>query len=462
MFKGSCRHCLTCLFAWVAFTLLAQDERYLPGHYPDRIILGLGKNETQRSVNWRVHKEAPEQYVQWELSDGSSNLAETAKTVLAEAELTITEGLEARYCSYQFEGLVPGATYVYRVGGGAQWSEWFQFRVAERDNAFSFIYLGDAQNDMRDLWSRSMRAAVLKNPEADFYIHLGDMVDQASKNQEWGEWHYGGGWMMSGIPQILVPGNHEYVERNSRITINDFWRRSFSMPVNGPKDLEEVVYYIDYENTRFIVIDSRNMLISEAQSEIQAKWLEKVLQTNDKKWTIVSHHHPIFSARGNRAGYMMSEYLEPIYNRYKVDLVLQGHHHSFARGRKAEEVGARQHAGPVYFVSNSGPKMYDTNFADWMERVATNVQMFHNITIKDDKLQVYSYLVNGELYDHIVLTKLPNGDKEFEEIEVTDVEERLEFSTATYGADIDQSPEYKKVFEKRSKEYLKKRKNGQK
>ena len=441
----------------------SKEELYLPGSYPDRIILSMSEMDgNSRTVNWRVSKNAPKQYVQWDISDASSGLAETLEKYNPEASVsTSTEGIEAVHYEYTFQGLSPGKTYVYRVGGDKYWSEWFQFAMPTTDKIFSFNYFGDAQNDMRDLWSRSTRIAVIKNPSADFWIHLGDMVDKSDRDWEWGEWHYGGGWMMSCIPQILVPGNHEYIKIENKPVINEYWRKAFSTPKNGPKGMEELVYYFDHKHVRFVVMDTRDMLIDDEKSRVQAKWLEQVLENNTQQWTIVSHHHPIFSARGNRADYKFAQYLEPLYMKYKVDLVLQGHHHSFARGRTSSEIGAKKHVGPVYFLSNSGPKMYDTNFAEWMERVATNVQLFHTINVDAENIEVLSYLINGELYDHIKLTKLKNGDKTFEEVKVKGVQERLEISTASYGADIDQSPEYIQTFKKRAAEYLKKR-NSQK
>ena len=61
--------------------------------------------------------------------------------------------------------LRPGTLYAYRVGNGKVWSEWFQFRTASQTpQAFSFIYLGDAQKNIYSLWSRTVRAAILEAP----------------------------------------------------------------------------------------------------------------------------------------------------------------------------------------------------------------------------------------------------------------------------------------------------------
>jgi len=439
-----------------------QDMGYHPGKYPGRIIMSWnGMPETSRTITWWTDTTVTKAEIQWLVSDASSNLAEKAQNQPVTTRRAVVEGITAHFHTAHLKGLDPGSVYTYRVGKTDLWSEWFQFNTIDHEApGLNFIYLGDAQNDMRSLWARTIRQAYTQSPKADFILHAGDMVDHSNENREWGEWFEAGGWIFASVPQVLVPGNHEYVRSSSGDSqrLCDYWRNSFTLPENGPPGLEETVYYLDYKNIRLIVLDSRDMLISEAHSKTQAQWLENILANNPKQWTIISHHHPIYSARGNRSGYDMARYLQPLYDKYKVDLVLQGHHHSFARGRKVEEVGQSKHEGPVYFVSNSGPKMYDTNFAGWMERVATDVQLYHIVNITGDRLTVKTYLVNGKLYDQIELVKNKDGSRQFREIKVEGVNERLDFSHATYGADIDTSEAYRVLYKKRALEYMKRRK----
>ena len=75
---------------------------------------------------------------------------------------------------------------------------------------FTFIYLGDAQNNLLALWSRTIRTAVLDAPHADFLLYAGDLVNHANMDSEWHEWFEAGGWIHAKIPSIPSPGNHEY------------------------------------------------------------------------------------------------------------------------------------------------------------------------------------------------------------------------------------------------------------
>ena len=78
---------------------------------------------------------------------------------------------------------------MYRVGDGAKhWSEWIQFRTAKSTYApIQFVYFGDAQNDILDHWSRVIRMAYQRAPNASFAIHAGDLVNTAHRDHEWAQ-----------------------------------------------------------------------------------------------------------------------------------------------------------------------------------------------------------------------------------------------------------------------------------
>lgn len=85
--------------------------------------------------------------------------------------------------------------------------------------------------------------------------------------------------------------------------------------------------YGDYQDSRIISLNSM-----QAPGE-QKAWLEKVLKDNPRKWSIVTFHHPIYSASARRDNSSLREAWKPLFDQYNVDLVLQGHDHTYARGR---------------------------------------------------------------------------------------------------------------------------------
>ena len=59
----------------------------------------------------------------------------------------------SKFHTVNFTNLKPDTKYLYRVGDGANWSEWFEFETASnKAEPFSFVYVGDAQNDIKEHW----------------------------------------------------------------------------------------------------------------------------------------------------------------------------------------------------------------------------------------------------------------------------------------------------------------------
>lgn len=135
----------------------------------------------------------------------------TARTATMDAMKISTAEVIANYHSVTFADLLPDTMYAYRVGDGEHWSEWFQFRTASKSpKPFSFLYVGDAQNFILELWSRLIREGFRKAPDARFIIHAGDLVNNAHSERQWHEWHMAGGWLHGMLASVPVPGNHEY------------------------------------------------------------------------------------------------------------------------------------------------------------------------------------------------------------------------------------------------------------
>jgi len=115
------------------------------------------------------------------------------------------------------EGLKPETHYLYRVGDGKNWGEWNGFRTAsDQPKKFGFIYVGDAQNDIKSRWSRVIREAYAKAPKAAFIVHAGDLVSEGYKDDLWGEWYDSMGFIAATMPSLPVAGNHELEKPQAR------------------------------------------------------------------------------------------------------------------------------------------------------------------------------------------------------------------------------------------------------
>jgi 3',5'-cyclic AMP phosphodiesterase CpdA len=395
-----------------------------PSPFPDRVILTwCGDPASTQAVTWRTEVSARPARAQIAEADAGPGFVKHAATRHAETRFLESDLGPAQYHTARFDGLLPSTRYAYRVGDGEHWSEWFQFRTAAaRPAPFSFIYFGDAQNDLKSLWSRVIREAFSDAPRASFIVHAGDLINTATRDEEWGEWHRAGGWVNGMIPSVPTPGNHEYSRPAGSTgprSLSRHWRPQFALPENGPPGLEETVYSFDYQGLRVISLNS-----NERQAE-QVEWLESRLADNPNPWTVVTFHHPLYASARGRDNAELRRLWEPVFRRHRVDLVLQGHDHTYARSNLNTGAGGRDAmAGTVYVVSVSGPKMYNLNRESWMRRAAEDTQLYQIITIDGDELRYEARTAVGDLYDAFDLRKRPGRINRMTE-RVPDAPERL-------------------------------------
>jgi hypothetical protein len=404
--------------------------QYLPSSKPDRIILNLAEDPLAAvGINWRTGISEKESFLEFAVATDGPEHAESPQRIKAATSYLKTQQddepeVEAHYHEVDLDGLSAGETYVYRVGNEGSWSEWFQFKMPENDKNVSFIYFGDAQNEVASMWSRVIRETYFQYPRVDFMLYAGDLINHEDSDYEWGEWFEAGGFIHSSTPIMMSPGNHEYAK--NPVTLSHHWRPQFNLPTNGPKGLEEVAYEVNYPELKVISLDAE--LIDEIPEKkmLQVEWLEKILTENPKKWTVITFHYPIFSTKPDRINEDMIEFIQPILEKYKVDLVLQGHDHAYARGRVLNRDGKDVIGeGPMYVVSVAGPKMYDVGNDPWMDRKAFNTQLFQWIQIKENRLEYKAFTARGDLYDAFVLEKNKDGNNHLSN-QIPNTPERLE------------------------------------
>lgn len=398
----------------------APAEQHRPTPLPDRLVLTWSESPaTSIDATYRTKSEVTGTVCQWieaEQVFGDHQLGniDEAESIEGTSEAFKSNLGTARMHSIQLRGLKPATKYCYRVGDGVNWSEWHHFTTASLEpEPFEFLYFGDAQNAVRSLWSRVRREAHADAPRAAFAIHAGDLINRSESDAEWGEWHGAAGWLNATIPTVAVPGNHEYTVRGLKPTVSGHWRPQFSFPTNGPKGLEETCYWFEYQGVRFIALDSNK------KQEEQAEWLDRTLSDlPPSKWTIVTFHHPIYSAAKNRDNGTLRGLWRPIIEKHGIDLALTGHDHAYARSglggpKDAENIdsGLRGQVGKtVYVVSVSGPKSYPPTTTWDVSRNGSGFQLYQTVRVDGDALLYQAFRANGDLYDAFTLEKLDGED----------------------------------------------------
>lgn len=389
---------------------------------PERTTLTpTADQSTSQTVTWRADADyAPVLEIAPESDPGQVRRVEGERT-------GTTEGVHYRATA---DALQPGTDYRYRVGSadGSSFGDWLTFTTAaEEHDPFRFLYFGDVQNDITSGAAPTVEAALADAPDAHLAVHAGDLVNSGGSDGEWGEWFGAFGQEATGtMNQVAAPGNHEY----SGWSVTDHWPLQFPGAGNGPDDddLEDTVYYTDHQGVRFVVLNAnyRNAPWFDTKDwlEDQAAWLRGVLEDNPNPWTVVTFHHPVFSNTPGRDNGKLRDMWLDVFEEYDVDLVLQGHDHSYGRGNMvANRTGDPDvQTGPVYVVAVTGPKMYGVTDANWTDNGAEarvqrgETQTYQVVEVDGPRLDYVSKTREGEVIDRFSITKDANGKQVTDEL----------------------------------------------
>ena len=381
-----------------------------PQKVPDRIILNLTEDPSSSiAVTWRTDTTINSSYCELQpATDTRINPKESksfkAHTITVKYLLEDESTIRFNQHSQILSELKPDTKYIYRVGSDDNWSEWFQFQTASnKGGEFSFIYFGDPQTSLKSEWSRVVRKAYQGSPNSGFMLYAGDLINRAGQDAEWQEWFDAGSFIYATIPQIMTPGNHDYQD----LELDPHWNSQFTLPRNGPIGLEGTCYYIDYNDLRLISIDSATdyELENESGSAMteQKIWLDSILTNNNKKWTILTTHLPFYSPKESRDNKHLRKHFQPIIEKHKVDMVLTGHDHSYARGTISDNPNIEPSI--MYVVSVSGPKLYPAGDKEWMQKSISYTQLYQVISIYNNTLSYKAFSASGKLLDEFKLDK---------------------------------------------------------
>lgn len=132
----------------------------------------------------------------------------------------------------------------------------------------------------------------------------------------------------------------------------------------------------------------------------------------------MTFHQPIFTCARPQDTEKLKAAWKPVFEKRKVDLVLQGHDHCYSRltSEQGKTVSAKSRAdgkvqGPVYLVSVTGSKMYGLNDrADTQpDRVAEDTELYQVIDVEEDRLAFRTRTATGRLYDGFDLIRHSDG-----------------------------------------------------
>lgn len=311
-------------------------------------------------------------------------------------------------------GLTPNTRYYYSIGttlmtlaGGDDTHYFYTSPTVGSEQPIRIWTFGDAQEGSAQnrLAVRDAYYNFTAGTRTDIMLLLGDNAttnniptDAVYTSKVFGTYSK----LLRNTPIWSTFGNHEGFSSVSLLQTGVYYD-AFTFPKNGEAggapSGTEAYYSFDYANIHFICLNSHD--IPRQDFGAMMTWLRADLAQNRQKWTIAYWHHPPYS-RGSHDSddarlppdtpdsstsiREMREIALPILENAGVDLVLNGHSHTYERSylldglygksntltnamkiddgngkvdgdgpyRKTPDVAADSHAGTVYAVPSTG------------------------------------------------------------------------------------------------------------
>lgn len=308
--------------------------------------------------------------------------------------------------------LKPGTAYEYRVGAGDKRSDWQSFHTAQGHD-FKALIFPDSQSSDYSVWAATAQPSWQRNQDAQFFINMGDLVDNGQDHYQWNAWFDVVGDMIARIPVVPLLGNHETYDKDWKVRMPEAYLHLFALPRIDREKYQNQFYSFDYGDVHFVVLNTQSQELADFEpslDEDEVAWFKEDMAKTTKKWKIVlMHKDPLQYGFANRPqpreeGFSPEGRLwMPLFDQYGVDAVLSAHLHTY-RDRGHIRNFQRDESGPLYLITGVAgnvqyPGLWKQHSLD--EYVAPQPETDNYMTLEatDDSLTFRSFLPDGQLLE---------------------------------------------------------------
>ncbi|MCL2150522.1 MAG: fibronectin type III domain-containing protein [Dehalococcoidia bacterium] len=318
------------LFMGITPGALAAEQTALAVSY---LTLAPGSDETQLTFSWHtaVRSENPVVRI-WE--DG-----EEAREFIGTCSSSASSVSTMYYNGVTVSGLVADTAYTYQVGdGNDNWSAEYATKTGNPD-AFSYIVVGDPQIGSSNVttdtnaWVNTMNLVAEYFPNAAFLAGTGDQIETSGTLS-----HYTGFFtpsQMASLPFASCMGNHE----GSGAATRTFY--------NPPNSDSVQNYWYRYGNVLFMVWNCTT-----GSPSTMRTFLQSAIDANpDATWTILNFHYDVYGQGSSHAlsdGKNYRDQYVPVIDEFDIDVVFNGHDHSYSRSYPMIYSGSSSTSNSLY------------------------------------------------------------------------------------------------------------------
>lgn len=319
------------------------------------------------------------------------------------------------------EGLQPGTQYEYRLCYGKKATDWMPLTTFQ-GNRFKALIFPDSQSADYSVWKATAMPAWQRNPDAQFFVNMGDLVDNGQDATQWNAWFDVVEPMAEKIPVAPVMGNHETYDLNWKVRRPEAYMKLFSLPGNGYVQYPNRFYSFTVGDVHFVVLDTMFSEMKDFEPDLEQdeiQWFRKDLEQNRQKWNVVlMHKDPLQYAfnpatrpgRDRQEGIgPEGEVWMPLFDEYGIDLVLSAHLHTY-RNRGHIRDFRHNSNGPLYILTGVAgdvryPSLWKQHPLDETVAPQPETDNYLVMTKTEDELQLQAFLPDGTLLDTARLEK---------------------------------------------------------